>query len=264
MKSVLTAGRPVRTHRNTEEEMVLTARAVTCFFAALALPGLPAACVDPPTVLAPSSSSPPAALQPQANPPSLKGVVFENTVQGRHPISGARVEVSDLIEGPYRNYPWYATSSETNGLFRVSVQALSGRVVRLTARAGPGLYQLCAVHPTIGADTTADIELAAPGVSLACGSPNLSGIAFEATPEGRRPVAGVPVWYFSFAPHDAADVYTRTDAQGRYAFGGLPPSPGELIAGCSPGDLRKNRFPVDIHRDTVLDVDVALSTRDCF
>ena len=99
---------------------------------------------------------------------------------------------------------------------------------------------------------------------MACGSPTLSGVVFEATPEGRRPVASVPVWYFSFGPHDSTDVYTRTDTTGRYNFGGLPLSPGEVHAGCSPADVVKNRFPVDIHRDTVLDLDVTLSTRDCF
>ncbi len=241
-----------------EEETVLRTRTVTCFFAALALSGLLAACSDPPTVVAPSSV-PSAFQRPPQMSPSLTGVVFENTVKGRRPISGARVWASDLVEGPYGHYPWYETSSDTNGRFSLTLQALFGRVIRLTARAGLGLYQLCAVHPAVDGDTTADIELVAPGVSLACGSPTLSGVVFEATPEGRRPVASAPVWYFSFGPHDSTDVYTRTDAEGRYNFGGLPLSRGVLVAGCSPGDLVKNRFPVDIHGDTVLDFDVTLS-----
>ena len=116
------------------------------------------------------------------------------------------------------------------------------------------------MHPT----DNRRFELVAPGVSLACGSPTLSGVVFEATPEGRRPVASAPVWYNSFGPHDSTDVYTRTDAQGRYQFGGLPLGRGILVAGCSPGDIVKNMVRVEIDRDTLLDFDITLSARDCF
>ena len=77
----------------------------------LAVLGLLAACSEPPTIVGPSPSSPaPQGLPaPEPNPrtgPALTGVVFQTTEQGRRPVSGARLFVVDLIEGPYGDYGW--------------------------------------------------------------------------------------------------------------------------------------------------------------
>jgi hypothetical protein len=126
---------------------------------------------------------------------------------------------------------------------------------------------LCAVHPTIDGDTTADIELVQAGVQpTTYGSPTLSGVVFE-TSNRRRPVAGTPVLYSSYG-HDGADVYTRTDADGRYNFCGLPLGAGYLLAGCSGAvmpspEFRFTKVPVEIRGDTVLDVDITSSLSSC-
>ena len=164
--------------------------------------------------------------------------------------------------------------SDTNGQFSLA-NVSPKRAVKITAYSGPGsglwnqsgLYQTCAVHPTIDGDTMADIELVEAGVlPMTHSSPTLSGVVYE-TSEGRRPVGGTPVLYSSNG-HDGADVYTRTDAAGRYNFCGLPLGAGYVLAGCRgavmpfPG-FRFTRVPVEMHGDTILDVDITLSITSC-
>ena len=242
---------------------------------ALALVGILVAC-EPSSIVTPSPSSATALVQqPSAQTrPVLTGVVFQNTGQGRRPVSDARVYVVDLVDGPYGDFPWYEVLSDPNGRFSLATP-FSGRAVKITAYDGPGsglwnqsgLSQLCAVHPTIAGDTTADIELVQAGVRpMTYDSPTLSGVVFE-TSKGRRPVAGTPVLYSSYG-HDGADVYTTANAEGRYNFCSLPLGSGYVLAGCSgavtlfPG-FRYTRVPVEIRGDTVLDVDITSSISSC-
>ena len=229
--------------------------------------------------VSPSQPSPAAPGPPSSQPnpqtgPALTGVVFQTTEQGRRPVSGAHVFVTDLIDGPYGNYGWSEVLSDTNGRFS-SARVFPGRPIKITAYIGrdfglwnqSGLYQTCAVHPTIEGETMADIDLVQAGVlPITYGSPTLSGVVIE-TSNGRRPVGGTPVLYSSYG-HDGADVYTRTDASGRYSFCRLPIGPGYVLAGCAgavtlfPG-FRFTLVPVEINGDTVLDVDITSSISSC-
>jgi hypothetical protein len=248
----------------------------TCLFASLALAGLVAACGEAPAVVSPSPSA--AALTPPPPRPSpppgpvLTGVVFQTTEQGRRPVPGAHVFVTDFIDGPYGDYGWSEVLADTNGRF-TAAKVYLGRPVKITAYSGPlsglwnqsGLYQTCAVHPMIEGDTTADIDLVQAGV-LTYDSPTLSGVVIE-TSHGRRPVAGTPVLYSSNG-HDGADVYTRTDANGRYSFCRLPLGPGYVLAGCAGAVMpypafRGTNVPVEIRGDTVLAVDITALVSSC-
>ena len=235
--------------------------------AMFALAGLVTSCNQPPTVPTPSSPSTPApAPTPNPSSPILIGVIFEATEQGRHPIPDATVFVVDLLHGPYGYIPWHELTSDMNGRFMLA-NAIPGRAVKITAYKKPGfglwnqsgLFQLRAVHPTVGDGTTVEIELVRLGEQPGMfDSPILSGVVFESTAEGRRPAGDVAVLYSSFG-HDGADVYARTDARGRYKFGNLPVGAGYLLPACTrartlPPDYRAVTFPVDILGDTVLDV----------
>ena len=201
-------------------------------------------------------------------------MVFETTKDGRRPVSGARVFVVDLIDGPYGDFGWSELSSDTNGRFSIA-NLFPGRPVKITAYVGAygglwnqsALTQVCAVHPAINGDTSADVELVQAGITpTTYGSPTLSGVVFE-TSNGRRPVGGTPVLYSSNS-HDGADVYARTDAEGRYNFCRLPLGPGYVLAGCpdAPKPFPQFRFTkasVEIHGDTVLDVDITTSFSSC-
>jgi hypothetical protein len=234
---------------------------------ASALVGIVTSCSQPPTAPSPLSPSPPAPVPPSPSGSTLTGVVLEATEQGRRPIPGAQVFVVDLDQGPYGYAPWYELTTDINGRFILANDAISGRAVKLTAYEKPGvgplfnqsdLFQVRAVHPTVGAGTTVEIELVRLGVQPGTSdSPVLSGVVFESTSEGRRPAKDMAVLYSS-NNHDGADVYTRTDAEGRYRFWNLPVGAGYLLPACTraktlPPDFRAVTFPVDILGDTVLD-----------
>jgi len=191
--------------------------------------------------------------------------VFQQTREGRLPVAGAHVVVVDLFDGPYGNYPWFEVASGADGRFTPG--AFPGRAVKITAYAGPGFaplsdgefVQACAEHPVVDADTRADVELTHPGVRPSRWEPPIvSGLISENTPAGRRPTADMAVLYSSRG-HDGADVYTRTDASGRYAFCNVPIGAGYVLPACTQGapapGFRPTTFPVEVGGDTVLNAD---------
>ena len=158
----------------------------------LGLAGLLSACNERAANVAPSPTSP----TPQATPTLLpnpqpratvSGTVFQTTPQGQRTISGARVLVVDLVDGPYV-LGWDEVVTDIQGRF-TSAYVFPGRAVKLTAYSGTGqglwnqsgLSQMCAVHPTISeGNTIADIELVEAGVSpVTLGSPALSGVVYQ-------------------------------------------------------------------------------------
>lgn len=238
-------------------------RTVRCLFAPISLTALLLSCSQPPTAPTPPSSTSHPASQATPFGPTLTGLVFQNDGLGTRPISGARVFIVDLVDGPYGDFPWYDLVSDINGRFSLIVPP--HRAVKITAYAGPGsglwnqsgLSQVTAVHPTIDGDTTVEIELMQHGVLPGtANSPVLSGVVSESTAGGLRPATDMAVLYSS-NKHDGADVYARTDAEGRYKFYGIPVGAGYLLPACTrgmmpPPNYRAITFPVDIRGDTVL------------
>ena len=134
------------------------------------------ACAEMATPTAPNAT-PPTSTTPQTNPQTtpqttlpVTGIVFEATSGGRRPVSGAHVFIVDLLEGPYGDYGWYESVTEPDGIFTIS-NVLRGRSVKITAYEGHdsglgnqlNLNQVCAVHPIIDGNTTADVELVRDG-----------------------------------------------------------------------------------------------------
>jgi hypothetical protein len=93
-----------------------------------------------------------------------------------------------------------------------------------------GYVQQCAAPTfTVSGASTLDLRLvsralvAADPASLpapAQGFRNVSGVVYENTPDGKRPVPGGPVDFEPFEDFPAAVTYS--DAQGRYLLCGLP------------------------------------------
>jgi hypothetical protein len=254
--------------------LILRAARLT-LLVALSLAAIVTSCSQAPTVPTPSRSSPSAPVPPPAPTGPLTGVVFEATEQGRRPIPGAQVTVVDLVAGPYGFLGFIELATDANGRFALAPRQFSGRTVKLTAVLRPDLpwtqrdlFQTRAVHPTVpivDADTVVEveIELVPRGVQpRTLDSPVLSGVVFESTAEGLRPAVDMPV-YYSSNNHDGADVYGRTDADGRYRFWNIPVGGGYLLPACwmattRPPDQRVitfpiDTFPVDVRGDTILD-----------
>jgi len=215
------------------------------------------------------SPAPSAVVQPSpppSRPPSLTGTVLQNDGSQRRPVAGAHVLIVDLVEGPYGNFSWFDVATTADGRF--SAYPPEGRAVKVTAYAGStsvlwnrsGLSQVCAVHPVVSPEIRVELELTAPGIRPSnWTSPVLSGVVYETISERRMPAADMPVLYSSYG-HDGADVYTRTDSQGRYTFCALPFGAGYVLPACTrsetlPPGYRPTTFPVDIRGDTVLNVD---------
>jgi hypothetical protein len=198
----------------------------------------------------------------------LSGVVFRTTSQGRQPVSGVRILISCEYDAYYLCNSYEVTSDAT-GRYSFPELAQFGQVARVTVPSPPaGLFQACAVHPTIGENTTEDIELVPAGAPpTTARSPTLSGVVSEDIATGRRPVADVRIAFLTDSIRgDMWDAETRTDADGRYRLCNLPSGPGLLWAMCSGSGLsagRPVRSRIEIRGDTSLDVDFTNILENC-
>jgi hypothetical protein len=193
--------------------------------------------------------------------PTLSGLVYEETDHGRRPIRDARVQITDLLAGPYEWYPWYEHNTNNDGYFRAT--PIPGRAVKIVAYVGvwssSDLFQLSGVQTDVNGDVEVEIELVRRGrTPRKQDKPRLSGVVFRQTPNGRQPAADMPIMYSSRG-HDGSDVYGRTDTAGRYEFYALPISAGYVLT-CT-GNVNPPPSPsyiivnVDIRGDTVQDVE---------
>ena len=223
---------------------------------ALAVGGFLVACNQP---LAPPT--PPTATAPTVTGSSpllhtVSGVVFDGTAQG--PRTGAGNFVNYLVE---TGGTVGRVVVDADGRYTIP-NVPHGSKIRATAFGGGDLKQTCAAHAFVDADTVLDIELVRPGTrSLRHRAPTLSGVVFQTTAEGRQPVAGTQVVYYSVFK-GTYDVYMTTDANGRFEFCGLPLGAGDLMAGdCHDATLQ---VPVEIRGDaTAVDVDLTSWIREC-
>jgi hypothetical protein len=95
--------------------------------------------------------------------------------------------------------------------------------------AGP-YYQPCAVGFSPKGTSTADVSLVVDPQQLGAHlppalmarTPTLSGMVYEQTPNGKRPIAGALVGLDGFGGDGVVIADTLTDADGRYMFCGVP------------------------------------------
>src|SRR5262249_42081182 len=123
-----------------------------------------------------------------------------------------------------------------------------------------GYLQPCAATVTLGADSSLDIALvsaaslsgASASAPMAAVSPTLSGVVFESTPEGRRPVEGVDI-EMDWEP-DLLTATTRSDAAGRYLLCSLPT--GYIGVSAFKPAYETTGVAVQFNGDTVLDLEI--------
>jgi hypothetical protein len=190
---------------------------------------------------------------------TLSGVVFESTSQGRRPLSGGHVwyfvAAQSAILGVHGS-----TSLDANGRYVIS-DLPNGHRVKVNAFVPQTLGQPCAARAAMTASSVLDIELVRPGARPTTNSsPTLSGVVFEMTAEGRRPLAGIPVGFYGDAFPGMVDVFTWTGTDGRYEFCNLPIGAGNLLAGDCLNDQMMS-MPVEISGDMTKDFE--LTRLDC-
>ena len=203
--------------------------------------------------------SPSATPQPPIIPvtgPTLSGHVYEVTSEGRRAVSFGQVwYFVDGVRGKSVNL-------DTGGRYTISALP-SGSRIRLTADS-PSLQQTCPVYTVFqAADSIQDIKLVRWGtLDATCEGPTLSGVVFRIVEGEKRPLKDQRVGFYSADQAGWFDVYATTNADGRFAFAGLSPGPGTLLAGdCSDAMDRK---PIEIRGNaTVVDVDLTAFIQSC-
>ena len=226
---------------------------------ALGLIGLQPACSQPP----PAAPTPPPTILSAPVPAAPRS-------QPGHTVSGTVLDgaASEPRAVPVSFVDYLVDSGSALG--RVPVDANGrytipnvpgGSRIRVTA-IGTSLKQTCGAYALVEGDTSLDIDLVRPGTrGRRHRTPTLSGVVFETTAAGRRPVAATPVVYYSVF-RGTFDVYTITDAEGRYEFCGLPLGAGDLLAGSCNDQMMP--VPIELRSDsTNVDVDLTPWIRAC-
>ena len=131
-------------------------------------------------------------------------------------------------------------------------------IIRLTWVPGLGqfdLHQPCPANIAMpAADAVRDIEVVRFGSQrFSYDSPTVSGIVYESTTDGRRPLPHTRV-LFSMDDRGGFDAYSETDVNGRYLLCRIPRGPGRIGA----GDCNDAVFwsLVEVNGDTIVDVDL--------
>jgi hypothetical protein len=225
----------------------------------LAMAGFLTSCSGPPVSPTPTGGSQTPAPAPTPSAPS--GYTLSGTVvDGVQPIPGGTIDYA--VDSPTGIFEGHVAF---NGDGRYAIPNLPlQRPVKITAWSTKitGLRaQQCAVNTIMLADAVLDIELVTPGTHRMT-SPIVSGLVFETTVEGRRPVAGAWVTYYSLKG-SRPDAYTETDANGRYEFCDIPLGTGIVGAtlDCFNDSVLSTR--VDVRGDAVVDVDLTSWIAGC-
>jgi hypothetical protein len=126
----------------------------------------------------------------------VSGTLFE-TVDGiSRPLAERQVRLLTITREPGRE-------SEIEGAFltdrsgRYTANVRPGSLVFAYARDVSGPWQPCLASAVVGKDTTIDVHVVPAGRSLeppAAASPMITGVVYERTSEGRKPLPGVAVW----------------------------------------------------------------------
>ncbi len=153
---------------------------------------------------------------------AVSGVVVERTTAGTRPVAGAPVWA--WVQYPNGNgYSAGRIVTDANGQYRF---ANLPNALILMQTWGEGYDMPCAsVVQLTGPAGVANLELvsqAAPIAATDPAPPALVGVVYETTSTGRKPLAGVGVWFESF--FDVVAAKTTTDELGRYSLCRLPVS----------------------------------------
>jgi hypothetical protein len=161
---------------------------------------------------------------------TIRGVITERTVSGgSQPLARANVNAWVDTGGLGYSYMWANGASFSGGDGRYELTALPGGALVIADAYKEGYVQPCAAPPLrMNEDFVVDIELvpkalvsaSSASVSNRPGFRSISGVIYEMTPDGKRPLANAFVDYEPIMDSPAAT--TVTDENGRYLLCGIP------------------------------------------
>jgi hypothetical protein len=186
--------------------------------------------------------------------------MFEQTTQGALPVSG---RVTYNYVRPGQSFGTGGQVDAPHGQF-VLEHVLAGTAIRLRGNAtSVWRNQPCAVDAVIRSNTVLDIELVAEDThGITAGSPTLTGVVYEMTAAGRRPIPAADVMLIAGCSGLGAP-YMRTDAEGRYAFCRVPRGSACIFAALERFGgpwFSERQVPTAVNGDTVLDIELEPGT----
>lgn len=221
---------------------------------------LASACNEAQTV-APVVPSPIPAPTPTGS--TLTGIVFDGSPGGPH-LAGVIVQAW-VWRGEVGRAGYGAGAATTDAEGRYRFLGLpAGGVVELAGWWPKGFLQPCAALVTLGGDATYDIELMSvtsvsgpvPLPSSRQASPELTGLVYEETSEGRRPIVGAALQAFTsevFVGDNPPAASTVTGSTGRYMLCRLP---GFVFVHASKAGYESSTTNEHVRTDAVFDVEL--------
>jgi hypothetical protein len=170
---------------------------------------------------------------------TISGTVWVHGSSGMHPASGAIL--AGFVETDREGYAMGRLPVGADGRYQVSVPGTAVRV-RLKAVTATS-YQPCGVTVTPAQHVVQDIHIVSDSRLLGGNLPSqlpitgpvLSGIVYELTPDGRRPVPDARVELDGLWGLGLVTATTLTDADGRYTLCGVAQLPGLTVYASKPG-----------------------------
>ena len=193
---------------------------------------------------------------------TLSGTVYESTPNGNRPLPGVGIDVSAELQ-PFPPQ----TTTDAQGHYQVSKTAGDFKVRAELA----GYSQPCRTAVTLAASSPSGVIdvymvrnelLSTTGVpsSMPVHQPTLTGVVFERTEQGSRPIAGATV----IADVGGGDGYavvpiatTMSDAAGRYLLCGVESVTSSLAVYASAPGYRNVDVPVSVPTPSTFDVELA-------
>jgi hypothetical protein len=172
-------------------------------------------------------------LPTTATPPSqssvtLSGVVLDHTSEGPRPRANVPLLVHTWQQSLSR---FLEVTSDAMG--RYSLSAVPSGAISIAPAAGSGYYAPCpAGWDAVGSDRAFNVHVVSATLLSTAGAPTdtptigsiwVSGVVFETTPQGKRPIAGASVNLGGDGSDPRMGSTTLTDAAGRYLV--CPPLP---------------------------------------
>ena len=207
-----------------------------------------------PSVAMPTAPSPtPAASAPTV---TLTGRVSERVSGG--PASGATVTAGPILwSAPWSGPPRWV---HVDAAGRYQLTAPQDPGVAYVKAWKDGYVQQCAVSVTLQGDVSLDLSITAFGDVLTSGLPtapnarHISGVVYEVSGDGRRPLPNAWVGWEGILDGVFAD--TRTDAQGRYRLCGMPTGRVDALFAVRLNSNRPVYLSVEPGSDAVVDFEV--------
>jgi len=194
---------------------------------------------------------------------ALSGIVRDTSSDPARPLPDRNVEI--WIHH-VNNDSGDARGTKTDSQGRYSLAGVPGDSFVVAYAGASGYDQPCAATLTLRGDDVINLDLvniaggsgSSVGRSTAAVSPTLSGVVFETTAEGRRPIADAHVFFY-WRINALITATTRTDATGHYWLCRIPAAineievskPGYGVAGVT------RIWPVNTTKDdAVLDIEL--------